>query len=803
MNRLYLKLRFNARIALLVSTLSVWLSHDIWTQTVFINEFMSSNASTISDEDGDFEDWIELYNPTDAVVNVSGYFLSDNPDNPLKWELPNISIEPQGFLLIFASGKDRTDSEFLHTNFSLNIEGEPILLSSPNGDLVDYVDDVALQTDFSLGRATDGDSEWVVFSQSTPADSNINGVVHVPFTDELSFSVEQGLYESAFELLLLSTDSNSTIYYTLNGSDPDTASLLYQGAIEISNRTTLPNNFSTIPTTSATSEHDYPWAAPNDAVFKGTVIKARCFNNGEPTSELYTKTYLVDENIHERYHQLPIVSLVTDSLNLFDYETGIYVPGLASDEETHGMEWWGYGNFFARGSEFEREAHFTFFESDGSIAVDQMIGIRIHGRSTRSLPLKSLRLSARNRYGNGSMNHSFFPWKNEEQYERILLRQSGNDFAHNYIGDALSVLITDTLDFEKQDFRPAVVFINGEFWGIMNLRDRIDRRFLRYATGLDLNEDELDVNSWWVATYGSHGLYAYIQSYLDNNNLEDDVHYEHVIGFFELNSLLDYFISKIYLAVYDWPGNNSRFWRHNSESPQFRWIFFDNDHGMVDPTFNGLEHATLEGGEHWPNPEASTLLLRSLLRNEHFRELFLQRFEHLLKHAFSEERVLEAIDHIVEKIEPIMPEHIDRWNYPADVETWHNEVELVRAFARDRPCHMVNQLNNFFDITDPKFAMGVCDSISTPIPPVLSTSSKVALWPNPTDDALYLRTVDKLVVERIVCYDAFGRLVHTFSSEGWRAGENFTIYTNSLIKGHYILQIHAGDEIIIARFIKV
>jgi len=773
-------------------------------QAIFINEIMASNATTIADEDGDFEDWIELYNDEEFAINLEGYFLSDNPNNPLKWELPEVVVEPQGFLLIFASGKDRIFGPNLHTNFSISIDGEPILLSSPEGDLVDYLPDVVLQTDISFGRIPDGESEMILFSESTPGTSNLGGVPHSPLTDVITFSAEQGLYESAFELFLDNINPDADIYYTLNGSDPDTTSYLFQNHIPVFNRSDLPNSISTIPTTTWNASHPYHWIPPDGSVFKGTVIKARSFSNGEPTSKVYTHTYLVDENIQTRYNQLPIFSIVTDSLNLFDYETGIHVPGIAADEETLGIFWWGYGNFFGRGMDWERPAHLTFIESDGSIAIDQNVGIRIHGNSTRSLPIKSFRLIARNQYGNNSLDHNFFPWKDVQEYKHLLLRQSGNDFSYNYFGDALSALIADSLDFEKQDYRPAVVFINGEFWGIMNIRDRRDHRFLSYSTGLELNEGELTVNTgWWNASPGSPELYQGIQSYMETNDLSEDEHYQDVIGHFELNSLLDYFITKIYIAVYDWPGNNVSFWRHESESPLWRWIYFDNDHCMIDPGFNALEHATLEDGTSWPNPSTSTLLLRSLLKNEGFKGLFLERFEYLLQHSFTEENVLQLTDSILTLISPVMPEHFNRWQYPADLETWSEEIELIGQFAKDRPCHMLSHLIDFFEITDPTYAMGVCDSISTPIPPVLAHSDQIAIWPNPATEHLHLRTAEEHRVQSIQCYDGLGRLVDDISVSGWRKGENFTIQLGHLAKGHYLLHIQSDNETLFSRFIKI
>lgn len=147
------------------------------TQEVFINEVMSSNGNSIKDSDHDRSDWIELYNPNDDPISLGQYYLSDNEANPLKWRFPaNATIGPKGFLVVFASGKDKQvgTSEF-HTNFSLSIEGEPVLLTHPDGvTLIDQLPAVIIPRDMSYGRSTDGGDTWVFYDHEnvSPGSSN-------------------------------------------------------------------------------------------------------------------------------------------------------------------------------------------------------------------------------------------------------------------------------------------------------------------------------------------------------------------------------------------------------------------------------------------------------------------------------------------------------------------------------------------------------------------------------------------------------------------------------------------------------
>src|SRR5690606_11461489 len=212
---------------LVLTTIIALLFSISQAQELKINEFMSSNATTIVDEDGEFEDWIELYNAGTDTFNLLGYSISDNANHPQKWLFPEVVLLPDSFLVVFASGKDRTSGPFLHTNFKISIEGEPILLSNPSGEIVDYVQNVALTTNHSFGKLPDGGEEMIIFENSTPGSSNMGGTAYIPLEDSIFFSVDQGFYETAFDLELTNLNPEAKIYYTLDGSDPDTTDYLY------------------------------------------------------------------------------------------------------------------------------------------------------------------------------------------------------------------------------------------------------------------------------------------------------------------------------------------------------------------------------------------------------------------------------------------------------------------------------------------------------------------------------------------------------------------------------------------------
>jgi hypothetical protein len=192
-----------------------------------------------------------------------------------------------------------------------------------------------------------------------------------------------------------------------------------------------------------------------------------------------------------RYH-LPVVSIATDSLHLFDYDTGIFVPGSITimggpEDDKKKDEPHLFGNYVQRGVEWERPASFELFETSGERALAQDIGIRVHGGRSRSLPLKSLRLYARSEYGENRFYYPVFPDLPYREYNRLILRNSGQDFfsRSTMFRDGFMQTLVRDLNLDTQAYRPSVVFINGEYWGIMNIRERYDEDYLARTWGVD------------------------------------------------------------------------------------------------------------------------------------------------------------------------------------------------------------------------------------------------------------------------------------------------------------------------------
>jgi len=401
---------------------------------VVINEFQSSNNATIADEDGDYEDWIELYNTSSTdTARLDHVGLSDDPERPFRWVLPpGTFIPPNGHLLIWASGKDRRDPQApLHAGFSIASDGEPLLLTHPTlpggENRIDHVPPVPLPSDISYGRQTDGADAWVYFDQPTPGQTNAGSPGYGTILPMPEPSHQGGFHAEPFALSLESSDPGVEIRYTLDGSTPVEESERYTGPISISDRSSEPNDLSEIPEIT----HRYaPAGTPFETVFKGTVVRARAFRDGDLAGPVMTETYFIHPDKHARY-TFPVVTVNTDRDHFFDHDTGIYVLGRVHEEwlDAGGVSFNGGApaNYNRRGLEWERPAHFALYETDGTRSVNQDIGVRIHGGWSRAFPHKSLRLYSRSDYGESRFRHRFFEDLELDNFNRLILRGSGQD----------------------------------------------------------------------------------------------------------------------------------------------------------------------------------------------------------------------------------------------------------------------------------------------------------------------------------------------------------------------------------------
>ena len=527
------------------------------------------------------------------------------------------------------------------------------------------------------------------------------------------FSHEAGFYTQEISLQISVDHPDATIYFTTDGSVPDTGSEIYEAPLQLASRAGDPNVVSEIPTNNLQEGHPYRenWLPPSGEVFKIHVIRAVAYLPNLNSGDVVTASYIVDEQGLSRY-SMPVFSLAVNPEDFWG-EDGIYVPGATGE------------NFNQRGREWERDIHIEFYEDSGERVLAQNGGARIHGGSTRNRPRKSLRLYARSDYGESWFNYPFFPDKPVNRHKRFLLRNSGNDWSESVFRDAfIQRIFQNNTNIDMQHSRPAIVFINGEYWGIHNIRDRYDHRYLQEHYGVDNERVTILENNAVLDSGSEEGRQHFLnlRTHILLRDMADPDEFAWVEERMDMHNFIDYQVFNIYARNTDWPGNNVRFWRYNDGTPdgeephpldgRWRWMAFDLDFGFSlnfdyvlnfgaayggnDAFHNTLEFATDPSGPGWPNPPWSTSMLRNLLDNPGFRNDFINRFADHLNTSFRADQVLSVLDGFITKFEPEMEEHIHRWNEPAP-DHWLEDLSRIETFALQREDAMRDIINGFFE----------------------------------------------------------------------------------------------------------
>ncbi len=590
-----------------------------------INEWMASNSIF---EDPDFSesvDWIEIKNSSDQDINLSNYYLSDNPNNTAKWKFPEDTwISANSLIVVWADGRDID----LHTNFKLSKSGESILLSQDN-ELIHSVEFGLQKRNISMGFR---DGQKGFFTIPTPGKPNLETLYSDITYEEVSFSHLGGLYSSEFTLDLSSIDG--VIRYTIDGSFPDLSSLLYINPITIDST---------------------------------TIIRARVFKANEIPGKTITHSYFFEED--QLIRDLPVISISTNPEFFWDDSIGIYVQDFKP--------------------EWEYPINIELFENDGSdrAAFNELAGVRINGQNSWVLPQKMLGIYFDSDYDNSNLAYPIFNDNDRVEFDNFTLRASGSDWSQTLFRDGLSQELSKSfMDLDRVDFKPSIVYVNGQYLGIHNIRSRIDEGYI------EQNFNESD-SSYTLLENASveHGDISDLETLTSrfDADLADPLNYNELLGILDIKNFADYFITEIWTGNSSY-GHNVQLWKPKRDGDKWKWILNDLDRSFVNSDKFALEYFTTE-----PNPESYSYIrnyLNNILENDEFKSFFERRFADHLFTSFNPLHVRKIIDKMARQIHDEMPYHIDRWqgttsnygNAIPSMNAWLNEVENLRIFTEQR-----------------------------------------------------------------------------------------------------------------------
>jgi hypothetical protein len=680
-----------------------------------INEFLASNSSIKIDPDfHSYSDWLEIFNPQNYTIDLSNYFLTDNLNNPAKWQIPvGVSIAPGEFLIFWADGKNVVLNSY-HTNFKLSRSGEEIGLFDSAGVLIDKIVYENQITDISFGSQPDGGPDWYFFDGPTPGETN-NSSIFLR-TNAPQFSLPAGFYTDYQTLEISIDDPIATIRYTINGNEPTVTSPVYSTPILLQSRAGEANIFSEIRTNRDPYLWLPDWVPPSGEVFKANVIRARTFKNGFHPSEIITRTYFIDENINQRYSTLPVISIISDYEHLFDNNTGIYVPGV-----NHRRGDSGSGNYF---QDWEKPAHIEFFEPGGELGFSQDVGISIQGGTSPASPQKGLHVIARSEYGKNRIEYPIFEndpskAKNLTEFKRFIIRAWGSLIIGSLFNDAYAHRLMAKREIDIQAYQPAVVFINGEYWGLHALREANKNSwYYQYHYDIDRDDPGYDI---LIHSFRNGQPYPYIDegdadhwnamiNYLNTHDMNISENYEYIKTQIDVDNFITYLGHCIYVGKWDWPNNNDASWRPRTAEGKWRWIQYDMETGfgvatglgpefaMLGPQFNMLK-AAIEGidipgfGKYGPHP-----ILAKIYNNEEFKDSFIDWFAYHFNHEFIPDSMNYILEEMAAEIRPYMQEYKHRWPFIGDVnDVWANSLEQIKEFNNIRPVYMRRHLLEQYD----------------------------------------------------------------------------------------------------------
>ncbi len=698
-------------------------------RTLIISEVVTSNPGTFLDEDGDAPDWIELHNRSDSAINLHDWSIGRMDKQRAGWVFPQVLLPPGERIVVFASAKNRANPEGeLHTDFVLSREGGVIGIRPPHSrQLSDVLEIPEVPRGASYGRG-EADTELDCFFYR-PSPWGPSGRCHA--TADLgapTLSHTSGFFDQEIFVSITSENPQDPIYYTLDGSTPDpernSSTRRYEGPLRITPTPEQQPQLNDIPST-ITSEHFSGSWVHEKHVIRGTPQQATVLRASTTESADTTATYFVGDGYARE--SFPIISLMIDPHDLIDHETGIHVTGRLLEDyltssEYHREAPWGEvpANFRAAGRGWQRPlptdhrtAVFELCERAPTCGSQTRVRLNVHGKASRLNGLKSFRL-----YADDDPSLPLFPAgllrDDGPAHRRVLLRNSGNDFGGLMFKDAYLQTLMSHFEAETQAYLPAVVFLNGEYWGIMNLRERYDQHYLAVVHGADPSTAVIVGRFHEVETGDpTEGQRLRdLQRWIATTDPTEPEYRSKIEAELDLINFFDFLIAHLFAGNLDWPGNNVRVWRQptapNSPPAEYgpadgrwRWMVFDLDLSgegpKINPDYNPFALRMRPGlglGTHDGYPA----MFHQMMQHSEIRTDFLNRFADHLNTAFSPERTVSELGRITSVLSQEIDRHLDRWGPHDSSQEWRDLVDRKREFMELRPAIQRRHLEELFNM---------------------------------------------------------------------------------------------------------
>jgi gliding motility-associated-like protein len=636
---------------------------------ILMNEYSCSNTAGVVDAYNQRHDWLELYNAGAVAVDITGYYISDDPNNLTKWLVPTTTpINAGGRKMVFFSGRDLAHpSGQLHPSFKLKQTiGDWIIISDAGGNVVDSMKTRITQRNHSNGRSIDGGPTWGIFSTPTPNATNNAQTAYTGYGPKCVFSLAAGFYGGPQVVSISNPDPLITIRYTVNGQAPTIASPVYAGPIPVN---------------------------------VTTAIRAIGFSSAPSVlpSMIETNTYFINET--SNYN---VVSIC--------------------------------GNYVGAGALFNNSqptfSSFEYFTPLGTqiLELEGGRGSR-HGNDSWAFPQKGIDFEAMDESGDkGSFYNRLFGTSLRDTFDRIMLKAGGSD---NYAGgpnnaahlrDVFAQTLGEkyNLDMDMRRWRPVLLFINGAYWGVYDMRERVDGDYFKYYYGK--KNEKIDHLSYWGGLnirMGSDTGWVNLYNYIMANNMAVPANYAHVKQFLNVNSFCQYFILNTYLVNHDWLNWNTMWWRGrgNNNPVKWRYCMWDMDAilGLANPNYTGLATIGYQADPCEPtnlfqnqaNIKHTDMLTR-LLNNAEFTQTYKDNWIDMFNGPLNCVNMLAHYDSIVNILTPEMNRQALKWG--GTMAGWQANCAQMRTYIQNRCAVIGQKLDSCLDLNPQELKLNVVPS---------------------------------------------------------------------------------------------
>ena len=652
---------------------------------VWISEVLASNNGVDTYNGAARTDWIEIYNSGTSTVDLSDWGLSDDLGRGRKWQFPRGTLIAPGEYKVILCDKDTAKNTPAqpHASYKISrLKGEIITLTDPTGRVLDKIILPELKTDVSYGR-TPGMAG--LFYYDTPTPFQANGTGFTGYAEKPEFSVAPGQYTSA-QYIEISIPEGTQVFYTTDGSIPTQNSTAYNGE-------RLELNFT-------------------------TVLRARAFSTGTiKPSDTITGTYFINA-----FHALPLVSIVTDPKNLWDEEWGMLTVGNNAIREAGKLPFKNTVYRKVKDAGVKYECSIELYDDSGTLILDQNGEVGLMGDYSLDMPQKSFKFRAKSLYGSKTFNAALFPDRDYTEYKGFVLRNSGNDCMFTRLQDGfqgrLMDLCSDTLaeitdaKVVHQAWKPYAVYLNGRYWGHMNLRERTDKYMIAQFEGLTFEQaDEIDLlqGNGSVKSGSNKAFKAMRKKIKEGNPAKNPEDLQYILDNVDVDNLFVYMGFEMFFGNSDI--GNTRYYRTNQEGSKWKWVLYDVDYGLYSSSFNSPWSYTKEKG--MGQKYIDNTIFMKLLSVPEYKDRYLTIYGKIFQ-KLTTEFMLITLDEMVKIIEPEMQLHWSRWGEEndkmviAEVPTtvdgayryWEKRVDRLRNTCKLRPTRLWEYTQDAFNLTN-------------------------------------------------------------------------------------------------------